>query len=315
MISDKPSCSYGQGFAFAVLLLLGNTGVVYGLELEDLFKRKDQRAIELLESGQAEAAASEFTDPLWRGVSRYKAGLYQEAMQDFSQVEDAKENAKALYNYGTAAARAGDYSQSVESLTKALELAPQDADIAHNLDVAKQLKDLAEQQPQQSDQQQKSESEENSDSAESEQQKDSQDSQDGQQGDESEPSEGEQSESERRNPSEDQSESNESGAENSGDVSTNEQDQSADSQDQAEEDLREMMQQEQNQAQSSQDEQLQEQDAEPLASEPESVSENDQATEQWLRRIDDDPSQLLRNKIRLNHLIEYPQVNDMQEPW
>ena len=47
----------------------------------------------------------------------------------------------------------------------------------------------------------------------------------------------------------------------------------------------------------------------------EPISESEQATEQWMRRIPDDPSQLLRNKIKLNHMIQHENVTDLPEPW
>ncbi len=300
---------------FCGLLWLLYSGTAYGLELDRFFKRSDQRGIEMLESGQAEAAANEFTDPQWRGVSRYKAGLYQEAMEDFSLSEDAT----GLYNHGTAAARAGDYNQSVASLEKALVLAPEDTNIAHNLDIAKKLKGLAAEQQQEQqqqeqqqggqdqDNQEQSESEESDEAAESDQQSESQDSQQDQQ-------DSGQSEGNPDNTAESQTETQE----NSGEMDADEQDQTSKSEQQDAEDLRDMMQQELRDAKPSEPEEQppEQQDQQQLAaSQPESVSEDDQATEQWLRRIPDDASQLLRNKIRLNHLIEYPQVNDMQEPW
>lgn len=291
----------------AVFLFLCDTSKAYGLELGAWFKRPDQRAVELLEDGQAEAAANEFTDPKWRGVSRYRAGLYKEAMEDFSALEDAK----GLYNHGTAATRAGDYTQAVTSLEQALQLAPEDTDIAHNLEIARKLKDMAEDQQQQDqsqgDQNQEKQQESESDSSESDQPSDSSDNQEGEQEDRQPGQQDEQNQSE--NSAEGQSEAQE----NSGEMNSSEQDQPSENQQEGAEDLREMMQQEQlQQADTPQTTENQQQIA---AADPESVSEDDQATEQWLRRIPDDASQLLRNKIRLNHLIEYPQVDDMQEPW
>ncbi len=278
------------------------------LELDRLFKNKDQRAIELLNDGQNEAAANEFNDTQWRGISRYRAGQYEQAMQDFSASEDAI----GLYNYGTAAVRNGAYEQAVEILQQAQQLAPDNQDISHNLDLAMQLRDLSQQQQQeqqqQGDEQQQSESDaedQNSDEAEPQDNPSDQEQQ-SQQGDES--SESDNSQSSQQN--QDESQQNESESQDG----TN---QTSQQQQQAEEDLREMMQPEGQPEgqQEQQQEQPDEEQQQAAASVPESVSEDDQATEQWLRRIPDDASQLLRNKIRLNHLIEYPEVQDMQEPW
>ena len=274
--------------------------------LANFFKRSDQRAVDLLEEGRYEQAAAEFDNPQWRGVSKYRDGKYKEAMEDFAVAEDAT----GLYNHGTAAVRAGDYTQAVSSFEKALALAPDNANISHNLEIAKKLKDLADQQQQeQQDNQQGGEQSESQDSENGDEQSESEDSQNGEEGS------GESSESQT-----DDSQANESEAGDShsdGTESQNDGEMNAEQGDQTEQQdaqaLREMMQQEQQ----TDDAEQQEQQSEAVAggSAPSPLSEDDQATEQWLRRIPDDGSQLLRNKIRLNHLIEYPDVQDMQEPW
>ena len=309
------------GVLVAVWLMLF-AGSAVAIELGAFFKRPDQRAIEMLENGQPEAAANTFKDPQWRGVSRYKAGLYDEALEDFSTAEDAD----GLYNHGTAAARAGDYTQAVASLEQALKLAPDDTNIAHNLEIARKLKELAEEQSHQNQQDQNSQEQNQQDQGSEGDEKDSnQQDESGQQGVQEEPSQEKQGDEE----SDQDGEQNQSGEQDQG----TEQDQRSDQgqpgsqqtngetetdeeeQEKAAEDLREMMQQEQSREEQSKEnpQQAQQQAAAPAV--PDSVSEDDQATEQWLRRIPDDASQLLRNKIRLNHAIEYRDVQDLQEPW
>ena len=45
------------------------------------------------------------------------------------------------------------------------------------------------------------------------------------------------------------------------------------------------------------------------------LGEREQASEELLRRIADDPAGLLRQKIFLNHRIEYPEVEDAVRDW
>jgi Ca-activated chloride channel family protein len=45
------------------------------------------------------------------------------------------------------------------------------------------------------------------------------------------------------------------------------------------------------------------------------LTESEQATEQLLRRIPDDPAGLLRRKLEQSHRSEYPEVRDADEPW
>ena len=55
--------------------------------------------------------------------------------------------------------------------------------------------------------------------------------------------------------------------------------------------------------------------AESAGQREEPLTESEQATEQWLRRIPDDPAGLLRRKLEQSHRIEYPEVRNAQEPW
>ena len=282
-------------FPITILLYL-NPGSVLAAEvltnLADYFRNSDQRAAELLESGDVEAATALFKDSQWRGVGQYRAGNYQEAMENFSLSEDAT----ALYNHGTAAAQARDYNQAVASLEAALELAPDNEHVKQNLDIARELKKLSDQNnPQQPD-------------GQSGQQQEKQESEDGSESQDQSESGSEQSSDE---PQTDENQSGESQQE-SGELDSQQQDKSDESESTEDlENLREEMQQSQAENEDSGSEDRNEKETSASTS----VSEDDQATEQWLRRIPDDGSQLLRNKIRLNHLIEYPDVDDMQENW
>ena len=263
-------------------------GHVLAAELSDFFKNADQRAANLLESGDAEAASALFKDSQWQGVSQYRSGNFDDAMQSFSQSVDAT----ALYNHGTAAARAGDYNLAVNSLEAALNLAPQDKRIAENLEIARKLSDIAQSQNDQQQQQGDQESPPEDESEESEQQSSESEEQTGEQPSDEQPSDNQQSEQ----------------GESQTDEPNDEQQQS----EQDLEDLREQMQAANDEQESEQQSEEQQQAQAQIDS---SVSEDDQAAEQWLRRIPDDASQLLRMKIRVNHGLEYPDVQDMQENW
>jgi len=182
----------------------------------NFFKRSDQRAVELLEEGQYEQAAEEFDNPQWRGVSRFRGGKYKEAMEDFAVAEDAT----GLYNHGTAAVRAGDYTQAVSSFEKALKLAPDDTNISHNLDIAKKLKDLAEQQQQeqQPNEQQGEQPNEQQDEQEEGEQSESQDNEQSDEDSQSQSGEEESSESESGESRSDDSQSDDSQSDNDSDM-------------------------------------------------------------------------------------------------
>jgi len=45
------------------------------------------------------------------------------------------------------------------------------------------------------------------------------------------------------------------------------------------------------------------------------LTEQQQATEQWLRQIPDDPAGLLQRKLQNRHMTDYPEVRDSAKPW
>jgi len=265
----------------------------HAIELDTWFKRSDQRAVELINDGQHEEAIELLDAGSLRGVSRYRSGDYESALEDFASGSDAV----SLYNHGTAAVRLGDYETAVTSLEKALEIDPVNQVIRNNLQVARELRELNDQSSQQknqddSDQQDSKEGESNNEEQSSESESNSENSE-SQEGEEQQQQNGELAESAKDNNSE-----------------TAQQSQQADEQSQSEEQSKAELEAELSESEAN------DEDGEPMiAGTPEPVSEDDQATQQWLRRIPDDGSQLLRNKIKLNKYLEYPEVQDQPEAW
>ena len=280
------------------------------------WKTRDQRGVELLQSGDAAAASEVFRDSEWRGISHYRNGNFAEAQKEFAGSTDLN----SLYNEGTAAARAGDYQAAVEKLEQVAKADPAHADAQHNLDIARQLLE----QQQQSDESEQGESEQGD---EQDQQGESEDNQAGeqdqQQGDQQQGDQAgnEQSGQQQDGETQDDQKNSDGGGELSAsaeDAQANEDNaaQSTEEQNQSEEIPSE--QQQAQQGQSEQDPSSTEAGESASAAGPEPIepiSESEQATEQWMRRIPDDPSQLLRNKIKLNHMIQHENVRDLVEPW
>ena len=280
------------------------------------WKTRDQRGVELLQSGDAAAASEVFKDSEWRGVSHYRNGNFAEAQKEFAGSADLN----SLYNEGTAAARAGDYQAAVEKLEQVAKADPAHADAQHNLDIARQLLE----QQQQSDESEQGESEQGE---EQDQQGESEDNQAGeqdqQQGDQQQGDQAgnEQSGQQQDGETQDDQKNSDGGGELSAsaeDAQANEDNaaQSTEEQNQSEENPSE--QQQAQQGQSELDPSNTEAGESASAAGPEQIepiSESEQATEQWMRRIPDDPSQLLRNKIKLNHMIQHENVRDLVEPW
>jgi len=116
----------------AVLFLLP-TPRAHAFEWSELWQRPDQRGYEALQENQNERAAQLFEDPQWRGAAQYRAGKFADSATSLSGVDTAEGN----YNRGNALAKAGQLEDAIAAYDRALELDPQHADAAYNRDLVK----------------------------------------------------------------------------------------------------------------------------------------------------------------------------------
>lgn len=120
---------------FWFIAILGYSSCAAAMNWMDLWLRADQQGMHLLEQGSPEQAARTFQDVQWQGVAHYRAGHYQQALQQFQQLNTAD----ARYNRGNALALQGDYQAALKEYGQALKLAPQHTDAKYNYNIVKQL--------------------------------------------------------------------------------------------------------------------------------------------------------------------------------
>ncbi|MFO7605832.1 MAG: VWA domain-containing protein [Desulfurivibrionaceae bacterium] len=125
-----------------IILLLLPAAESRAMGWQDLWLSKDQQGMRALEKNDPQEAARLFEEPLWQGVASYRAGNYQEAAGSFEEPDSAENN----YNRGNALARQGRLQEAVEAYDKALQQNPKLEDARHNRDL---LEKLMEQQKQQ----------------------------------------------------------------------------------------------------------------------------------------------------------------------
>jgi Ca-activated chloride channel family protein len=229
---------------------------------DDLWRTKDQQAQRQLEEGNAAEAAELFENSSWRAVSHYQAEDFTEAAATFAESGDTQ----SLYNLGNAIARQGDFETAIDAYEQVLEMDPDDTDAAYNRDLLRQALEQQEQQQQQEGEQESSEQADG---------------------------EGEESDSESGQESEDGSES-ESDSEQG--------DSQRDNQEASQEDFEAMQEELERAAQEAEEngeqpEQMTQAELEELRR----AQEQEQAMEQWLRRIPNDPGGLLRRKFRYQY--------------
>jgi Ca-activated chloride channel family protein len=265
-------------------------------EWRDLWKRADQQGYEAMQAEQPEVAAELFEDPQWRAAAEYRIGDYAGSVAALQPLDTVT----AHYNRGNALARAGQLEPAIEAYDRALDLDPQHADAIYNRAL---LEELLEQQ-RQNEEQQNQQSGANDDDQSAENSGDS--------GEQPEDGESESSRSEGEN---DQAERNAQQQSGQGDQRQDDGTQSPDDGDPSEQ-------------QADNEPEPREGEGEPSEQQaavgPEDIEQwaSDQAAEQWLRRIAQDPGGLLRRKFLYQYQRlgvdqdgNYVWPGDEAEPW
>jgi Ca-activated chloride channel family protein len=257
-------------------------------EWTELWSRPDQRATRALMEGDPAGAAQLFNDPAWKGAANYQAGRYEESIAAL----DGLDGLESAYNRGNALAKLGRYDEAIAAYENVLERDPKHHDASYNRELLlEQMK-----------QQQQSEDGETDPSGESPE-------------DEQDSSEGKQSADE---PSATGSSADESSAGQQrdepamADAGQRPEDLGVPPEPAEEQDAETTAQQAEPDA--AEDGQPEDTQADMAMSKDQPPDEDAQATEQWLRKIPDDPGGLLRRKF----YYQYQQQSGQQtedEQW
>lgn len=274
------------------------------LEWNDLWLRPDQQAAQALRQNKAPASppsADLFHDPQWKAAADYRAGRYQQATEALQGIDTAD----ALYNKGNALAKQGKFEEAIQAYDQALKKSPQHADAKYNREqVERQLK-----QQQSSD---KSNQDKNKDK-ETNKDKSSDNKQGGDNKDQP------QNASDRHDNRDGQSQSqanadDKQSQQDKQDKKPEQQEAQGSEQQKSDQDKTEQDQQAgQETARDAQDSKQQAADLK----EQNKQKEMRQASEQWLRRIPDDPGGLLRRKFFYEYQRQQqrnPTGNDNEQP-
>ena len=304
---------FRRGWLF-VIVLTSWPSLSQAWEWRDLFINDNQRAYELLEEGQAAEAAQTFDDSTWQGIASYKAQEYEEAVQYWSN----EESPITSYNRGNALARNGKLPEALEAYDRALASEPDWEDAQFNRDLVAKLLDSQQKQSQEEkssggnpnrpeegekdSQEQPDQSASSGDPTEQNQLPENNDAANGDSAQNNQqsaeqapkPDESQGSEDSTGQPSEQNSDQKNTGSA-SGKETTDSENQEINEQKESQKDL--LTPEEGNE---SENEKQSDQAAAFLKGNEN--EEQQQTLQQWLRKVPDDPGQLLRNKMRLESL-------------
>ena len=297
---------FRRGLIFGFLLIsLHLPGFVisesaYAFEWKDLWKNKDQQGQQYFIEGSHSEAAQVFENPEWKGLSHFRSGNLENALEEWKEIDSPR----SLFNQGNALAKLGKLDQAIDRYDQVLEREPEHSDARFNRDLLKKLLEEQEKQKQQN--------QEKDGSGEDQQKTEDQQSESRTERSEEDPSSAESG-----------SDSKNQNMENSG---QSEQAQKSDSQNKEISEAQSDKQEQENTDEASVAEENNQEGEEDSKQQqafikPRSVSEltednpQEQELRQWLQKIPDDPSRLLRNKMYRAHQRNKQIMKTEKESW
>ncbi len=289
--------AFRRGWVGVALLCILLPQVSHAFSWENVWERTDQQAMKAFEQNDPKKAATLFEQPDWKGIAQYRAGDYEQAQQAFSGIDSPEGH----YNRGNALAKLGKYPEAMASYQAALTQQPDHGDAQHNLSLLKKLLEDQQSQSSQGSESQKSDSSSDSKSQQGDGKKSDQQSQ------EQESQKKDQENNSDRAASNNDGNESEKGSRGSTQDSFGQDNKSEEPQSQNPSHDPQDKTDHSDIAQTSPGENGKDADSqEQLASASRSEEARDdqkseQALQQWLRRIPDDPGGLLRRKFLLEH--------------
>ena len=268
------------GFRRGLLVVVASVMLVpsqpaYALSWSDLWLRPDQQGVNVLEEGDAKRAAELFEDEEWKAAAQYRGGDFPGAVETLGKLDGAAN----WYNKANALVGAGKLKEAVEAYRHALEIKPGMEDAVHNMGVVEQVLQAMQQQMQQA--------------------------QPGEEGEEGEKSEGQQAQAQKSDEQqEDEAQQNEEASAQESDKESGEE---GEQEELADEDADEEGE--------ASDEEGADSDHAGASSPLETMAEKEQAIEQWLRGVPDDPGRLLKRKLRHLSRNKKQQGGQGDKPW
>lgn len=271
------------------------------LSFRDLWQRPDQQAAAALAAGDAKQAQDVATSPEWRGSAAYRNGKFDAATQAFAQGQ----NADAAYNEGNALAKEGKYEDAIAAYDTALQRQPDHADAKANRDAVEQF--LKQQQRKQDQNQKGDKGDKGQQQSPGDQQK-----QDGDK-DQSGKDKSEQDKSGQDNDGkdqqskdgkQDQQSKDQNAGKNDKDEETPKDEQGKSASEEQQKKLKDEIDKQMAAQQAKQGEQPPKDakpDAKAVREADPAEQEKQQALEQWLERVPDDPGGLLRRKFAIEY--------------
>ncbi len=296
--------SFRKGLVFVfVVILLPVPETSYALSWDSLWINSNQQAKKLFRDGKNKESAELFQDEDWQAAASYKAGDYEKTLE----LLDGKTDVNSMYNRANALAKLKRYEEAIKNYDEVIKNNPKHQDSIYNKKIVED--ELKKQQEKSDDNQDNDKDDKNKDDKNQEQNdkdkdkdksKDSKDS-------EQDNNDSQSQDSKQQDSKSDQKESDKDSEQNKSEQSSeNKKQQDQEEKNQGENDKNKKEQAEKQSEVDKQQESDQKEDAlkqQAKLNEDANVEnkEQQQAVEQWLRKIPDDPAGLMRRKFRYQY--------------
>ncbi len=303
---------FRKGGLMLALVVILPSPQAEAFEWNDLWENDNQQAMEALNSQRVDEAAKQFERNDWKGEALYRAEKYKEAATEF-----AKSNtASGFYNQGNALAKANQLDDALKAYDKALKLNPEMEDAKSNKKLLEDLKKQQEEQQkdnqdqQDKNQQNKDDQQQKEDQQNSSGQQDKNDQEQSEQQDKNDQEQSEQQDKNDQEQSEQQSKENQSSKDQSNneqqeqsqqDQSDENQEQNSSKQSSADNEKTEQEKQDAQSSQQSDENKDKTEEQQSAASDPDQeqpMSPDQQAIENMLKSIPDNPGDFLKRKFQ-----------------
>jgi len=269
---------------------------------DSLWANDNQRAAKLLEQKKSAEAAELFNNKQWKAASHYKSKQYQKAIDELQETQSADGH----YNKGNAYAQLGENEKAIEEYSAAIKLDQNHQDAIFN---KKLLEKKQEQDKKQSDKNKQSKDNKQSD-------KDKQKSDQGQPDKNKKSQDQQQKDGGQNKPDKqksDQDNKSEANKQQQSDKDSKQNSKSSEKSENKKSTDKEPGKEDKGQQQESKNNPDSDKKATTAKTQAETAEQkqNDKITQQWLRRIPDDPGGLLRNKF--NYIYKRQQQHSSEE--
>ncbi|MBX2867981.1 MAG: VWA domain-containing protein [Acidiferrobacterales bacterium] len=284
------SLGFRRGWLLMIVFLVSPLpDEAYAFEWRDLWLTPNQQAAQAMNSkGNIQVPSDASTR--WQAAAAFRQKQYEEALTSYNEITSRKGvSATDFYNLGNAQAKSGQLQKALESYEQSLELDPKLQDAIYNRNIVRQLLEDQEQKKGESPQAQSDQQNQEQQPGEEESEQDNQGK--GQQS----PENGEMQEA--QNQQQEQRQANSAEKQVSDIEEDMEQGEGEQEENSSADEPQQVAQLEQKENMSG-----------------DSLSEEEQALEQWLKKIPDDPGGLLKRKFLYQYRLRDDSAVE-QNPW